>query len=97
MLSGRLSEMPITPSSIPLHVARAYGLEVAQRAAAVKAVRTADHESLVAGRVPGQVSFLPDAASTDRSAGPYSLYNRAADKVEVAVAVQIGRTIDLTG
>ncbi len=53
-------------------------------------------QSLIAGRVPGAIEF--DGVSVPRmNAGNFSLYTRAADKIEAATAVQIGRTIDIKG
>jgi hypothetical protein len=57
-------------------------------------------EKLIAGRVPGGVEF-----NTPRTAGPTSLvpatvlplYTRAADRVEAAIGVHVGRTIDVRG
>ena len=89
--------MHITSSPIPIHVARAYGLEAAQRAATANATRPSDPGSIVAGRVPGTVDFSPETAPSAQSSGAYRLYNRAADSIEVAVAVQVGRTLDVTG
>jgi hypothetical protein len=54
---------------------------------------------LVAARVSQKVNF--DSAAAIRpvqSAAPaLPMYTRAADKMEAAVAVQIGRTLDVTG
>lgn len=58
--------------------------------------------SLIAAKVSGSVTF--DAAGTTpaavRSTGDIPslpLYTRAADRIEAAVAVNLGRTIDLRG
>jgi len=99
-------------SSIPIHVARAYGVTPTRQAAlpaktnAIEPVRQNDgvqtHQpgenirQLLAGNVSGPVDFA--SASTPTSpAGPYQLYTRAADKIEAAVAVRIGRAIDVKG
>ena len=99
-------------SSIPLHVARAYGLMPAARSAPLKAAAPVEQpkaaapaeasrppdgvQKLIAGHVPGAVDFA--SASTPTSpAGAYQLYTRAADKIEAAVAVQIGRAVDIKG
>ena len=99
-------------SSFPIHIARAYGVTPAKRAEpeakigaaapVARAERAAAHETsenvrqLVSGKVSGPVDFA--SASTPTSpAGPYQLYTRAADKIEAAVAVRIGRAIDVKG
>ncbi|MHC5115359.1 MAG: hypothetical protein ACYTGP_13130 [Planctomycetota bacterium] len=92
--------------SIPLHVARAYGLGPAPRAPRpapaatpalqVGAPRPPALDRLVAARTTAPIEF--DAASTPASsADSLPLYDRAADRVEAAVAVQVGRTIDVRG
>lgn len=74
--------------SIPLHVARAYGVQGPRAAAPA--------ERLVAARV--QPPAKPDLETPPpASAGALPLYTRAADKVEASVAVQLGRTLDLKG
>ncbi len=54
-------------------------------------------ERLIGGRVPGSAD--PGAAATPTAPGGevFQLYTRAADKIEAAVAVQLGRSIDVTG
>ena len=57
-------------------------------------------QRLVAGKVSQPVSFDPPGSPMPRPAqanGNFQLYTRAADKIEAAGAVQIGRAIDLTG
>jgi len=97
--------------SIPIHIARAYGLPPTKNVAPVRPSDPIEKtgradapptqrgpgniEKLVAGKVPGAVDFA--SASTPTSpAGAYQLYTRAADKIEAAVAVQLGRNIDVT-
>ena len=58
-------------------------------------------KTLVAARVSQPVNFEAAAADVSRS-GPAAthvlqMYTRAADRIEAAVAVQIGRSIDLRG
>ena len=87
---------PITP-----HIARAYGLSQARPAMPVEggpaaaASKLPDNaHRLVAGRVSGPVEF--DGVSVPRShPAALSLYSRAADRVEAATAIHIGRTIDI--
>ena len=53
-------------------------------------------QSLVAGHVTGPITF--DGVSVPNpSRGVYHLYTRAADKIEAATAVQIGRAVDIKG
>lgn len=104
--------MRIDPS-LSLHASRAYAPAVmdGSKAVAVQAAVSADTlakitpakpsplNALVAGRAAGGVSFetsAPRAASSQLPAA-FSLYTRAADKVEAAVAVQMGRTVDVRG
>lgn len=96
--------------SIAPHIARAYGLPAARPALsitsaqpAVPAAQTesihklpAPAQSLVAGRVNGPIEF--DGVSVPRTnPAALSLYTRAADRIEAATAVHIGRTIDVKG
>lgn len=99
-------------SSFPIHIARAYGVTPANRAAPIAHAGAAapvqraqsaaadqaseNVQQLVAGKVSGPVDFA--SASTPTSpAGPYQLYTRAADKIEAAVAVRTGQAIDVKG
>ena len=99
---------PMTiPSSLPMNIARAYGLvptqpisrptPVGPRPLAPSVVpprQRADVASITAGAVAGPVDFSPSASP----AGPgFQLYTRAADKVEAAVAVHVGSTLDVRG
>lgn len=90
-------------------VSRAYGVkapEVIAKIAAPEPVtpsRPLGVAMLVAGVVPGKVDFGEASASnTPRAMGPgaggaYSMYRRPTDKMEAAVAVQVGRTLDVNG
>lgn len=97
-------------SFTPSHVARAYGVSqpraiaapasteplasIGPTAAAAKLPTNA--QSLIAARVSGPVQF--DGVSVPSSnPAALNLYTRAADKIEAATAVQIGRTIDVKG
>jgi hypothetical protein len=99
-------------SSLPLHIARAYGVMPTKHAAPtaqpgaiaptqptekVAAQEPAENvRQLIAGRVRGPVDFA--SASTPTSpAGAYQLYTRAADKIEAAIAVRTGQAIDVKG
>jgi len=58
--------------------------------------RTARVDRLVGGTVHRPINF--DGAATARTdGGPLQLYNRAADRVEAAIGVNVGRSIDVQG
>ena len=87
---------------ITTHIAQAYGLPRAQPAMPPESMPAAgavnklpaNAQTLVAGRVNGPVEF--DGVSVPRShPAALSLYSRAADRIEAATAVHIGRTIDI--
>ncbi len=59
-----------------------------------RAACPSDAATLVAGQA-GPVDFA-DPGAMPAAAGTLPLYTRAADLMEAAVAVQLGRTIDLT-
>ena len=90
---GILSPMRID-SAIPFHVAKAYGVKPLAPVAAVKNAPVAS--SLVGGRVDKPVDFTGSSPAST-TPGVLQLYNRAADKVEAAIAVQIGRQLDVRG
>ena len=97
--ADRLSSMRI--NGMPAHVARAYGapppVKSAQPASATKsAAETRKPESLVAATVPGKVNFQGTIAPTT-SPDAFAMYTRSADRVEAAVGVALGRTIDVRG
>jgi len=96
---------------IPFHVARAYGQASAARpqfgapadheqatgtpaAPQLRAAQSAARISgpLIAGKVSGSVDFTGAIPTAGHS---HSLYNRAADRVEAATAITIGRSLDL--
>ncbi|MHC5114155.1 MAG: hypothetical protein ACYTGP_06980 [Planctomycetota bacterium] len=95
--------------SLPMHIARAYGVTpqvrpaapLAPAAPATPATPAADSSKLnqlVAGTV--NVNASPPTTPTVAAGaadGPYQLYTRAADRIEAATAVQIGRSIDVRG
>lgn len=91
---------------IPIHVARAYGVErsrpqpVSRVEPAPAPVRETDAAEatpkigrLIAGRVAGGVEF--DDNGQARAGASLKMYTRAADLVEAAV--RVGRTVDLKG
>ncbi len=94
---------PVVPSSIPFHVAKAYGLvkspqvravQMSQRLEAVgNRQPAANFRSLVAGVVPGGIDFSGDRARPTDAALP--MYNRPADRNAAATGVQLGRILDI--
>jgi hypothetical protein len=47
--------------------------------------------------VPGGVNFDASPRSQQPNAIAYQMYTRAADRIEAAVAVHVGRTLDVRG
>ncbi|TVQ51277.1 MAG: hypothetical protein EA377_12935 [Phycisphaerales bacterium] len=94
-------------------MAQAYGMKAASRASkpthasppeAPKPTapsRTPDQVmrtgELVAGTVPGKVAFTPAAGPPTGGGEVLPMYTRAADRVEAAVNIQLGKQIDLKG
>jgi hypothetical protein len=96
--------MRITPTSMfpPMHIARAYGVSHAARPSFSSAAAPSSQsaQGLVAGNVTEPVNFDATPAARSSSAlspGVFQMYTRAADRIEAAVAIQIGRTIDVKG
>lgn len=88
--------------SLPPHIANAYGVRPAQpparpevTKAAEQPQRVAGANDLVAGRAGQPIDFGGRLATPNADVLP--LYTRAADKVEAAVSIQVGRQIDVTG
>ena len=92
---------------LPSHVARAYGVSPSGQARAVPPMsapgsaapaRTtqaaAPPRDLVAGTVRQPVEFETPAMPSPPPGASFPLYTRAADKVEAAVAVEVGRVVD---
>jgi hypothetical protein len=91
---------------LPFHIATAYGLRPAGRAPSLRVADSAQAvqgsapaariDQLIAGRTRQPVDFsaVPAARSTSGGA-PLQLYTRAADRVEAAVGVHLGRGIDV--
>lgn len=59
------------------------------------AARPRSLSDLVAATVNQPMTF--DGAATPTTDGTLQLYTRAADKIEAAIAVNVGRAIDVTG
>lgn len=83
-----------------MHIAKAYAIKPA--APAVPTAPTAPTskpaatDALIAGRVDKPVEF--NATSAPATTGNvFQMYNRAADRIEAAVAVQMGRQLDVQG
>jgi hypothetical protein len=93
--------MRITGASLPFSIAKAYGVKPAGPSAPVSppaaplAARSSQAAALVAGTVSTPVNF--EIAARIPGQGVLPMYTRAADKVEAAVAVQVGRKLDITG
>lgn len=94
------------PPSIPFHVARAYGPSAGPRPvqpsarvaapASVKAAAKIEPSSrLVAATVPGKVDFRADVPQPGSVALP--MYRHPADKNQAATAIQLGRSLDISG
>ena len=80
----------------------AYGLRLTHRApAATPASNPASvsraPDQLVAASVRESVTFEAHAPTQSTHQASLQLYTRAADKLEVATAVQLGRGLDVTG
>lgn len=54
-------------------------------------------QSIIAAKVPGAVSFDSTGIAQAATAPSLQLYTRAADRIEAAVAINIGRAIDMRG
>lgn len=54
-------------------------------------------QSLIGAKVPGNVSFDAKGNAQAATAPSLQLYTRAADRIEAAVAINVGRAIDLRG
>jgi hypothetical protein len=93
------------PPSLPFHVSRAYGmtgsapLRPATPAVPPTALQPARNaiNQLVAGTVARPPEFSASFAAGATAPPALQLYTRAADKVEAATAVQIGRMFDFSG
>lgn len=99
--------------TLSLHAARAYGVFPGHAAGtsrgaapdstgAIAPVHAASHTSvrdvraIVGGRVPGGVEFERPSIPPASLQG-LSLYTRAADRVEAATGISLGRSLDVRG
>jgi len=96
---------------LPANAAKAYNIRRAAAAATVDgqgpigsiapartsaAVKPAVNlQQLVSGSVPSAVNFEAPRLRPSPSPEVFQMYTRAADKMEAATAVQIGRTLDV--
>jgi len=104
--------MRIGPT-IPFHIARAYGIQPATRPSPVNPqspvapsgdvrdiAATKPSEGLnrlIGGAVARSVDF-DSASSAQNLGGPVlQLYTRAADRIEAATGVHLGRNLDISG
>ncbi len=95
--------IPPTNFQLPMHIARAYGVRAASPIAppnASQQIAAGQSNPLVAGNVARAVNFDASPSATSSAAGQlpvFQMYTRAADRIEAATAIQIGRAIDVTG
>ena len=88
---------------LPINSARAYNLANAQKAAQVGPVAQSSPakaiDTLVAGKTNQPVSFDAPGkgSSTAVNGATLQLYTRAADRIEAAVGVALGKSLDVTG
>ena len=97
--------MRITPPTIPLQLAKAYGVAPAARRAPVQAPESAGRlgrepadrpgQGLIAAVVPGGIDFSGPESAPRPAAIP--LYRHPADHNAAATAVHAGRVVDLEG
>lgn len=89
-----LSITSAQPVSQPF--SQSFSQPVGTSAAASASKLPSNAQALVAGHVRGPIEF--DGVSVPRSnAAALNLYTRAADRIEAATAVRIGRSIDVKG
>lgn len=90
---------------LSIEVARAsqaYGLRLTHQTSTAKPASpalptTRAPDQLIAASVKQPVSFEAHTPVRSTPNSALQLYTRAADKLEVAMAIQVGRTIDRTG
>jgi len=91
--------MRIEGSSIPFHVARAYGIA---RPAPLLPVEPASRsgqgatQNLVAATVPGRADFSEPAGPARAEGQPLAMYRRPGDLNVAATLVHAGKTIDVS-
>lgn len=86
---------PVQPSN-PFHLARAYAARPAAEAPAAPA-RSESLGRLVAGVVPGGVSFDAAGSPSPTAAAALPFYTHPADRNAAATGVTLGRVLDVNG
>ena len=100
-------------SNIPFHIARAYGLQPTPKAAPITQTQSiaptnattpvaptttsSAMTQLVGGSVTRNVDFEGVSTPTRPAGHVLPLYTRAADAVEAATGVHVGRSLDIKG
>ena len=105
-------------SSIPFHIAKAYGVRPTAQVSRPNAGAQQSQETsqasqasnvaagkklspaaraLIAAVVPGKVDFSGDEPRQAGGAGVLQMYRHPADKNAAATAVNVGRTLDVSG
>lgn len=89
---------------LPFRIANAYGV----KPAAVPPVAAAEPSTRIVNLIAGRVALPADPALASASAAPageafdqttrqtFQMYTRAADRVDVATRIAVGRTVDTT-
>jgi len=87
--------------SLPFNIARAYGVMQPQKTATVQPVAQPSPakpvDQLIAGRTNQPISFDGHTVGQSSGTGALQLYTRAADRIEAAVGVELGKTLDVKG
>ncbi len=81
---------------------QAYGLRLTHRTPTAKSASPASTttrapDQLIAASVNRRVSFEAHTPASSTPKTAMQLYTRAADRLEAAIGIQVGRGIDLTG
>ena len=86
---------------LPFNIAKAYNLANAQKPAVVGPVAQPNPaksiDTLIAGKTNQPVSFDAPGIGPDASRASLPLYTRAADRIEAAVGIALGKSLDVTG
>ena len=100
---GTLHFLPMRIHSIEVaRASQAYGLRLTHQTSTVKSAMpalptTRVPDQLIAASVNRPVSFEAHTPANSTPKAALQLYTRAADKLEVTMAIQVGRSIDFTG
>lgn len=87
---------------LSIEVARAsqaYGLRLTHRTPTANSASSTTRapDQLIAASVNRPISFEAHTPASSTPKAALQLYTRDADKLEAAIAIQVGRSIDLTG